>query len=377
MLDKSDPVRGLFAVVLSLLLVTLAGRLMIVGKSFLLPIVIALISVYVLTAASDALRRLPVTRRLPNWALRIFVLAGFLIVTIWFGSVMVSTAGEVSVRLPGYQENIERLYAELTALIGIEAGPDLRQFFEGLREAIPIRQIAGTLLGSISSAAGLLFMIVVYATFLMSERNGFAHKITVALPGRRAERAGRIIANINNAISEYIAVKTLVNVILGALSFVAMWAIGIDFALFWAILIALLNYIPYVGSMLGVFFPVVLSMAQFGSVEKTLVILALLAFAQMWVGNVLEPRMVGRRVNMSPFVVLVALALWSSVWGLAGAVLAIPLTSIIAIIMASFESTRPFAVLIAEDVTPFEPQDQPNIYGSGKPETVILQKENQ
>ena len=358
MFQKSDPLRGLFGVVLSLLLITLAGRFMIVGKSFLLPIIIAVISVYVLIEASDTLRRVPIAGRAPEWARRMLVLVGFLVVAFWLGGVMMSTASQVNAKLPEYQQNIDRLYSDMTNMLGLSERPDLDQMIERMRQSLPIREIATAVLSSISSAAGLMFMVLVYATFLMSERGGFAHKIAVALPGERARRASKIIADVNDAISEYIAVKTLVNAILGVISFVAMTILGVDFALFWAVLIALLNYIPYVGSMLGVIFPVVLSMAQFGSIQKTLIVAALLTAAQIWVGNVLEPRMVGRKVNMSPFVVMVALALWSSVWGVAGAILAIPLTSIIAIIMANFESTRPFAVLLAENVEPFEGQQR-------------------
>lgn len=354
MFQKTDPIRGLLGVVLSLLLVTLVGRLMIVGKSFLLPIILAVISVYILVAATEALRRTPLTRKLPEWALRMLVLIGFLIIVVWFGSVMVSTASQVNERLPEYQDNLTGLYHEVTGMLGFDASPDLQEVFKNVRESLPLGEVAGMILGSISSAAGLIFMVTIYAMFLMGERGGFAHKIAVALPGDRSKRAGKIISDINSSISSYIAVKTLVNATLGAISFCVMWVIGVDFALFWAILIGVLNYIPYVGSWLGVIFPVLLSMAQFGSVEKTLLVAALLTGAQLWVGNSLEPRMVGQRVNMSPFIVLVALALWSSVWGIAGAILAIPLTSIIAIIMGSFKSTRPFTVLIAQDVTPFE-----------------------
>lgn len=354
MFSKSDPLRGLFGIVLSLLLVALIGRFMVVGKSFLLPIIIAVISVYVLVEASDAMRRVPIAGRAPEWARRALVLVGFLVIAFWLGGVMMSTASQVNAKLPDYQANIDRLYTDLAEMTGLAVLPDLGQMMERLRDALPITDIATSVLGSISSAAGLMFMVLVYATFLMSERSGFAHKMAVALPGERARRASAIIADINDSIGKYIAVKTLVNAILGTLSYLAMLALGVDFALFWAVLIALLNYIPYVGSLLGVIFPVVLSMAQFGSVQKTLVIAALLTAAQMWVGNVLEPRMVGRRINMSPFIVLVALALWSSIWGVAGAILAIPLTSIIAIVMASFASTRPFAILLAQNVEPFE-----------------------
>ncbi|MFC3526894.1 AI-2E family transporter [Paracoccus mangrovi] len=363
---RIDPLRGLLGVVLGLALVALVGMFLVIGKSLILPIVVAVISVYVLIAASDAVGRLPGCRHLPEWLRRAIVLVLFLLAMMWLGGVMVSTAEQIRPRLPEYQGNITTLAGDLTRLLGFEKLPDWRKIWSDAVGPIRIQQVAGAILGSISAGAGLIFMVVVYAAFLMGERGGFAHKIAVALPGESGAQTSRIVAEINRAISQYLAVKTLVNVILGVISYAVMWFFGVDFALFWAVLIGLLNYIPYVGSFLGVMFPVVLSMAQFGSIQKTLVIALLLTGAQMWVGNALEPRMVGRRVNMSPFVVLVALAVWSAVWGVAGAILAIPLTSIIAIVMGSFVSTRPFAVLLAEDVSVYEtvpetvPETAPN-----------------
>jgi predicted PurR-regulated permease PerM len=96
--------------------------------------------------------------------------------------------------------------------------------------------------------------------------------------------------------------------------------------------------------------PVILSLAQFASISTTLMLAVLLTAAQMWVGNFLEPRMIGRGLNMSPFVVITALSLWTGLWGLPGAILAIPLTSMIAIILGGFEGTRFIAVLLSERV---------------------------
>ena len=85
--------------------------------------------------------------------------------------------------------------------------------------------------------------------------------------------------------------------------------------------------------------------------------LPLLTAAQMWVGNALEPRMVGRRINMSPFVVLVSLSVWSSLWGLPGAILAIPMTSMLSIVLGAFVTTRPIAVLLTNDLATFVPAE--------------------
>ncbi len=348
------PLNGLLAVVLSLALVLLVGFLLVIGKSVLLPVFVAVISVYVLTAASDALGRLPGGNAMPERLRRLVVLLLFLVAVLWFGSVMIATAEQISTRLPEYSGNVTALVSAITDRLGVE-NPNWVAMRQRVIEAFPLQRLAGIALGSISAMAGLILMIVVYATFLMAERNDFARKIAVAMPGDKGARAEQIVRNINATVSNYLAIKTLVNVILGAISYAILLGFGVDFALFWAIAIGLLNYIPYVGSLLGVLFPVVLSVAQFGSVGTTLLLAALLTLAQTWVGNSLEPRMIGRQVNMSPFVVLVALAVWSSMWGTAGAILAIPLTAIIAIVMASFEATRPFAVLLASDVGVFEP----------------------
>ena len=94
----------------------------------------------------------------------------------------------------------------------------------------------------------------------------------------------------------------------------------------------------------------ILSLAQFGSLGTTAVLGTLLIAAQTYVGNVLEPRVIGRQLNISPFVVLVALSVWTALWGLPGAILAIPLTAMIAIVCEAFAPTRFVAVLLANDV---------------------------
>jgi len=105
-----------------------------------------------------------------------------------------------------------------------------------------------------------------------------------------------------------------------------------------------------VGSLLGVLFPVVLSFAQFVSLPLTLSLSAFLITVQFLLGNYVEPRFVGRQVNLSPLVVLVALSVWTALWGIPGAILAVPMTSVVAIVLSSFDSTRFIAVLLAERI---------------------------
>ena len=115
------------------------------------------------------------------------------------------------------------------------------------------------------------------------------------------------------------------------------------------VLIGVLNYIPYVGSMVGVAFPVLLTAAQYGSIDKIIIVLISLTASQMFMGGVVEPRLLGRSMNLSPFVVLISLTVWYALWGIGGAILAVPMTSVVVIILAEFQPTRPFAILLSQD----------------------------
>lgn len=356
MLGRDDPIRSFAVLVLTLVGIAVTGWLLVLGKGLLLPIFIAVISVYILVSTSDWMGRQPGLERLPAWLRRALVLLLFVLALATLTGVIITTTGQVVARLPDYQENLTSLANRLAAMAGFDDEPNWQLLWDETAGQINLQRLATRGVSSVSSLAGLIFVVIVYSAFLMGERGGFARKVATALPGESAAQTQAVVADINRSIGDYLAVKTLINVILAGISFGVLLLLRVDFALFWAILIGLLNYIPYVGSLLGVTFPVLLTLAQFGSFAGTVIAAVCLSLTQIFVGSALEPRMIGRRINMSPFVVLASLALWSSLWGIAGAMLAIPMTSIIAIIMANYQPTRPLAVMLAEDVTAFEQQ---------------------
>lgn len=349
---RGDQLATPYAVfVLSVLLAALLGWLLHMGQAIMLPIFAAVISVYVLVSASEAMARVPVLGRLPAFARRAIVLLAFGGVLLALLGVVVTTVNLLIAAAPTYQVNLERLIGQISETFGLASAPDWQSIRAATLDRIQVMPLINAVLVELGSLGGSVVLVIVYAGFLMSERAGFHRKLLAALPKREhAERAEAIVESVNERIGDYLAIKTLVNAILGAISFAVLWAMGIDFPVFWALFIGLLNYIPYFGSLVGVAFPVALSALQFGQWSVTLGLAAMLTAAQAFVGNVLEPRVIGNRVNLSPFVVLVALSFWSAIWGLAGAILAVPLTSILAIVFSAFAPTRPFAVLLSEDV---------------------------
>jgi predicted PurR-regulated permease PerM len=347
---KVTPVGTSFlTLVLAVALVLMTGWLLVIGRGVLLPIILAVIAVYVLTTAAEALGRLPGIRRLPEVLLHGLVLLLFTLAMVALSLIVSTTLNDLVAAMPRYQQNLETLAGTVADLAGLES-PTWDELVDLTLGNLNFQAITLRALGGASSFGLTFFLILIYAGFLMVERRQFATKLALAFPqGDRAETAGRILREVNQKIGDYLAVKTAVNIILGALSFVILWLMGIDFALFWALVIALFNYIPYAGSVLGVALPVILSMAQFGSLGTTAVLGGLLIAAQAYVANVLEPRMIGRQLNISPFVVLLSLAVWSALWGLPGALLAIPLTAMIAIICDAFPASRFIAVLLSEN----------------------------
>ena len=143
-----------------------------------------------------------------------------------------------------------------------------------------------------------------------------------------------------------------------AISYVAMTALGLDNALFWALVIFVLNYIPIVGGLFAVGLPVVFALVQFESLGRVGLLAGLLFGAQTIIGNTIQPKMMGDSMNLSALVVILALSVWAALWGGVGAFLSAPLTVIIMIVLAQFPTTHWIAVLLSADGNPDMDEDE-------------------
>ena len=326
----------------------MAGWLLYVGRALLLPIIAALISLYVLSAAAEGLGRVPGLARAPIWLRRSIVLVLFVAGAVLLTLMVTSNVTEAIASLPRYAANIEGLVARFAGEFGLEGEPAWERVRRFAAERIDVATLATRLLAQLTSLGGTVFLIVLYASFLLAERGGFERKLTAAIAdvGERG-RVREVVRQANERIGNYLVVKTVVNAVLALVSLAVMVLLGIEFAVFWAVLIGFLNYIPYVGSLVGVVFPTLLALAQFGSVGVALLTLGALTAVQVFVGSVLEPRMMSRAFNLSTFVVLVSLSFWTALWGLPGAILAVPMTSIVLIVLAEIRATRPVAVMLS------------------------------
>ncbi len=329
-------------------LAIMLGWLLWIGKPVLLPVLAAIIAIYVLSEATTWLAKLPVLRYAPGWLLRLILLAGFSFGLFLLGLFITNSLARVLEAIPRYENNLDTLVARYATTFGIQGEPTWLVLQNATINRINTAAWIPTILNNLRGFGSTFFFIVLYASFLFAERIQFANKFDLATRDTvQRDQALALVNRINDRVGTYLLVKTFINIILGLLSYLVLWAIGIEFALFWAILIAVLNYIPYVGSLIAVIFPVLLSLAQFGTLGMAAITLVTLTVLQTFVASFLEPRLMGRTFNLSPLVVLLALAFWTALWGLPGAILAVPLTSSLVIVLAEIKATRPFAIMLS------------------------------
>lgn len=325
------------------------GWLLHIGKDVLVPIVFSVLVVYVIVGLAEQLRRLPGIGRSDKlrYALSILAIA---LALAWVAALLAAYASRVVALAPQFQASLLATIQAGAERLGLEAMPtwgSLRQDFFG---QLNLQRLLGSTVVSVTAILATLVLVFLYVTFLLIERGAYAAKVgNLSSDPRTVERVHQIVGAINSKIGRYLALKTLLSILLGLVSWAAMAWAGLEFAPFWAVLIVLLNYIPYLGSFLGVFIPTLFALVQFGEPGPVLAVLLPLSVAQMLIGNFLDPWLMSNSLNLSPFVILASLATWSALWGIPGAFLAVPITAVIAMVCAGFAPTRPIAVLLSRN----------------------------
>jgi predicted PurR-regulated permease PerM len=290
--------------------------------------------------------------RLPGVSRRAALpLAVVLSLAIFGGSAffVAENASNFATQLVGYTPKLNSLIARMAGAVGVEAPPSLNQLFHQLDPAKYIGYLAKGLQNFASTAA----FVLVYAAFIIASRHGFERKIVGLFPSRE-ERQDALAAflRIRDGVEQYLWVQTITGLMIAVGSYLSMLAVGLNDAAFWAFLIFIASYIPVVGGVIAVAAPPLFALVQFDTYWQAITLFAVLNLISGVVGNIIYPRMQGRSLNIDPVVVLLALAFWGAVWGLAGAFLSTPLTVMMMVILAQFDGTRWIAVLLSADGDP-------------------------
>ena len=331
-------------------LVAIVGWILVIGENVILPVVVSVMLTYVLVGATQGLRRLPGFREMPSWVAYLLVLTIFGLALTIMSLVATANLRDIAQTELAFRDDFDALITQQLVRFGLEGTATSQSVWDLFFSRLDVPGLSLDLLASVASAGGYTVLITSYVLFMVAERRPLGRKIGLILPNSSERRAAlRIFRRMNEQIVTYLSTKTLINGILGLLSYGLMRLIGIENAVFWGFVIAVFNYIPYVGSLAGVGIVTTYTLLATANVQLMLLALVLLTAAQVYVGNWLEPRVMSRSLNLSPLTVLLALVFWSSLWGLPGAIIAVPMTSILLIIMAQFRGTRAVSILASRD----------------------------
>lgn len=345
--DRRDVNLAKSAYVLIILIISLT--LIQIGKSFLIPLILSLLAWSLLNALSNHIMDLRIgSITTPRWlaTLLSIMLLGLFLLGIY--QILASQAADLTKAAPVYQANFTRLLNDLVTWLGIEQLPTSGSFIDSVNIG-SILSLVGASIGSIFTS---IILIVIYTGFLFAEQK--------VIPAKRAKlftddehqgRTNRLFTEIASQVQRYILMKTAISLLTGLLSYIVLKLVGVDFAAVWALLIFLLNYIPNIGSFLGVAFPALLTLVQFDTLTPFLITTLSLLTIQIIVGNVIEPAYMGKSLNLSPLMIILSLTFWGILWGIPGMFLSVPLMVVTTIICSRFESLRWVAVVLSADGT--------------------------
>ena len=159
-----------------------------------------------------------------------------------------------------------------------------------------------------------------------------------------------VLKKINSDVFKYFQIKTFTSFLTGIFTFLILYFFNSDLAPTLGIFAFFLNFIPFVGSLISILIPTIFSLIQFFSFFESIIILIMLTFSQILIGNFLETKMMGKTLNLSPIVMIVFLSIMGKVWGIAGMFLSVPILVFLLIIFGNLNSTKNIAILISEKI---------------------------
>ena len=325
-------------------LLVLSVYALVAAKKVLIPLFIAILIWFIIFEITTKIQSSKIGKfRFPRWIAYLFstiiiATAGYFIL-----DAMIHNLKEINELAPKYQQNLRNFETWARNKYHL----DLEMISVGWLKEMDIQALAGSLLNQLSGLVSNSFMIVLYIIFIIIESEYFTPKLKKSIPNKSALlNTVEVLNNIKKSMGNYIILKTGVSLITGVCSYIILLIIGVDLAFFWALLIFLLNYIPSVGSLIATIFPSLVALFQFGALQPFLLVLFAIGTLQIVVGNFIEPKVFGDKLNINGFVVILALSVWGAIWGVAGMVLSVPIVLVTIAIFDQFPQTKGISIFL-------------------------------
>ncbi len=340
------------------ILLTLLTVWMIELKGIFQPFFIALGIYFVLKPGADYLSKsgFPV-----GLSYVTMILSAFLIVVAagYLAFDQVSDLADDDDRIKQYNQKLDKRWNQLkaTPVVGSSITESLNStngtFTEDLAEMgllssdSGIADLVGGVVSSVGSLLGMGLTVSFFLIFIIFEANFLPGRIERAWPGGVSGRVQDMQIQIQESINTYVVVKTGVGLGTAGITAIILFMFGIDLWFTWALLTFILNYVPYIGSLIATIPPLILGFVTLSPVAWFVMLILLVSNQQLW-GSIIETKWAGRALDISPVLLLLTTAYSYWVWGILGMVLVVPFTVIFKIVLENIEPTRPIAILLAE-----------------------------
>ena len=323
------------------------------GRSILIPLLVATFFWYLINATSTYFRKImpvnseeerkekPFIGHVFDWLSGISATLILCAVIYFFITQIQPMFKELVNALPAIQHSLINFGRYLSESLGIRF------------DASMLPNIANIATNIGSSAANLVTsagMIIIYMLFIFIEQSTFNKKFSVLFPSRTQSKKMRyILESIDTNMKKYLFMKTLLSGITGILSYFWLQMIGVEFAGIWAFVVFITSYIPTIGAIVACALPILYSLITAPSLHQPILTAIGLIGLQIIFGNILEPKLTGKTLNLSTLAILINLVFWGMIWGIAGMFFSVPLLVATFIITAQFDSTRWIAILLSAD----------------------------
>ena len=341
-IPKNSKSEGLLKVLLvtASLFIVLAGIK--IAANILVPFLLAIF----IAIVCNPLVKKAAQYRIPKAIAVILVIVLFVAIALSLAALVGKSLTQLSQLLPEYREQLKGQFAWLTqrlSVYDIEISSELLMEYFDPAAAM---NLAANMLSSLGGVMANLFLIMITVVFMLFESSSIPKKLHSALddPNMRMQQIDLFLESVNN----YLAIKTLVSISTGVLVSILLWALGLDFFLLWGVLAFLFNYIPNIGSIIAAVPAMSLAILQLGPTSAGFIGLGYFII-NIVMGNIIEPKFLGKGVGLSTLVVFLSLIFWGWLLGTVGMLLSVPLTMVIKIALERSQEGRWFAVLLSNE----------------------------
>ncbi len=280
------------------------------------------------------------------------ILMIIIVVGLFIGLMSSMVTGSINqfiTELPFYQARLNELSQQFISWSGSIADrfglPVPADAMKNIVNPSQFLDLVGTTLSSFGNIMTNIMLILITVIFILSEMQSWQGKLSFIGRMNPDSKVGEAMARVGENIVHYMKLKLWVSLATGTCVAIWLWILGVDFPLLWALVAFLLNFIPNLGSIIAAIPAVLLALVQLGPIDAALVAAGYIA-VNMVMGNVVEPRIMGRGLNLSPLVVFLSLILWGWILGTVGMLLSVPLTMTVKIALENFPETRSIAILL-------------------------------